>query len=383
MISLVRHDVAEMVRIEFFRDAFRPKKGDKQMKWVKDHKVESGLRQMKIAFEVERVEKVNIDRNEGLRRQARLINKLNDDNVLKLGMAMTEPECGIHMPILQKPPHKAKLWVWSGNHRLAAHDLAFPDEQFMEAYTVCISDPVLIDVLPVVVNVWEGEGLTKQERIMNAQRFVQQHSMSAEEAAKLCCIKVEWLYEANRADKIRQLITGIQGVKTNGIAKSTLIRLAPLATNLNVLRQLTKMLCQHEIKGDEANLVIEEVRNGKTENQQLGEIGKWESIFQERIAAEERAKAAKVKAKATVRGVAKNGKAAAHAAPINPLKLNKSVRDGFFRYLTGLSKMLAKYKTMEQLQLTDASDLEVANKNMAFVVQAIIKMQQEVKAGVK
>lgn len=335
------------------------------MKWVKDHKVEAGLRQMKIPFDVERILKTDIDREEGLKRQSRLINKLNDDNVLKLAMAMQEPEAGIHMPILQKPP-RGKLWVWSGNHRLAGHDLAYPEETHLEAYTVCVSNPVLLDVLPVVVNVWEGEGLTKQERIINAQRFIQLHSMMPEEAARICCIKIESLYEANRADRVRQLITGFPGIKTNGIAKSTLIKLAPLTTNLNVLRQLCKLICQYEAKGTEVDLIISEVRNGKTENQQLGEVGRWEKIFQDRIAAEERAKQAKTKAK----------KDKTILPPPNPLNLSKTTRDGFFRYMTGLSKMLSKHKTWEQLQITDPVDLDVAEKNLTFIVQAVLKLQK-------
>jgi hypothetical protein len=303
------------------------------MRWVKDQKVEANLRALGIPFEVERVERKDIDVKEGLRRQTRLIGRLNDDAVIQMACAMGQPEAAFPMVILQKPP-RALYWPWSGNHRLAAWELAFPEDTSLEAYVVCLKDTRMMDVLPRIVNAWESTlGFSKEEKIANARYLVEHHSMSVEEAANLLGIKPGWVVVARRAEDVRARIGDLPGVKTNGIPSSTLVKLSPLSDNLNVLRATARTLCTRNVKGDEARRLIADVQTGKTELQQLAELGRWEKLLEERDKPRP-----KTKAKITFRS---------------------PVRDSFLRHLSALAKMLEKHNTLEKLQCTDASDRDM------------------------
>jgi hypothetical protein len=56
------------------------------MRWLKDPKVEANLRRLGIKFEIETgILMLNIDREEGMRRQVRLAGKLTDDVITPKG----------------------------------------------------------------------------------------------------------------------------------------------------------------------------------------------------------------------------------------------------------------------------------------------------------
>jgi hypothetical protein len=303
------------------------------LRWVKDQKVEANLRNMGISFQVERVPKDNNDLGEGLRRQARMIGKLDQDYVLQLSLKMLEPEAAFPMTILQHPP-RGKLWPWSGNHRLAAFELAYPEAPDIEAYTVCIKDPVMLDVFPRVVNVWEsGIGFSKEEKVANARWCIENHSMPTAEACKMFGLQPQWIYVANAAAEAKKIVADIP--KSNGLAKSVLQKLHALG-NSSVIRNTARVLCEHEVKGDECNHLIADVRKHSTELQALSELGRWEKLLEER-------KSPKKKEKGSV-------------------KFPRAVRDVFFRNLTGLAKIVDKCNTLSKLQVTDSADLELLKR---------------------
>lgn len=321
--------------------------------WVKDIKIEKGLRALGIQFEAEKVNLDDVDLVEGLRKQTRLLGKLNNDYVLQLAEAMSQPESAFPMVILQKSP-RMKLFAWSGNHRLAAFVLAYPDQKIIEAYTVNVKDAMMCDILPRIVNSYEsGLGFSKEEKLINARWLVENHSMKLEDAARLVGVPVKWLQTSKRAEDIRADLLPDLGNRANGISKSTLIKMSPLADNVNVLKAAAKVLCQYDVKGDEANHLLEDVKNQRTELQRMSELGRWEKIFQER----------------------KKPEAPKGQAP--KIQISFDTRRSFMKHLTGLAKILSKCDTLEKLQCTDTSDRDVLARNWLVIARAMERIQRQ------
>jgi len=311
------------------------------------------MRSLGVPMEVEKVQVADIDLNEGLKRQARLLGKLNDDYVLQMAVAMEQLDAAFPMVILQKPP-RGKLWPWSGNHRLASFCLACPNETFIDAYVISLKDPVMMDILPRVVNAWEsGLGFSKEEKIANARWLMEQHSMTADEAAKMFGLKVDWLFVARRAETVRDYIKDVP--KSDKIAKSTIIKMAPLAANTNVLKATANVLCKYGITGEDAILLITDVKNHSTELQQMAELGRWEKLIEERNRPKDKPK------------------------KTQSVHLSAGVRTAFVRHLTGLSKILAKANTREKLQCTDPADWSVVEKNWLEVSKVMTKVMEGVR----
>jgi hypothetical protein len=324
------------------------------LSWCKDIKIEKALRSLGIHFEAEKVNLDDVDLAEGLRKQTRLLGKLNQDYVLQLAEAMMQPEAAFPMTILQKTPRQ-KLFSWSGNHRLAAYVLAFPNEKIIEAYTVNISkDVVMCDILPRIVNSYEsGLGFSKEEKLINARWLVEHHSMKIQDAAKLVGVPYKWLETSKRAEDIKAELLPDLGAKANGISKSILLKMSPLTDNLNVLKATAKVLCQYEVKGDEANHLLEDVKAHRTELQQMSELGRWERIFQDR----------------------KKPEVPKGQAP--KIQIRFDTRKSFLKHVTGLAKILQTCDTFEKLQCTDLSDRELIAKSWVTIARTMDKLQKQ------
>lgn len=299
------------------------------MRWVKDPKVEARLRSLGVKFEIETgIPLANIDREEGMRHQVRLQGRLMDDVALKYAIAMEEADAAFPMPILQKE-RKAR-WPWSGNHRLAAAEIA--KVETVDAYVVEVYDPVMMDLLPRLVNTWEAVvGMSREEAVINARFMIDKHGMSAADAAKLFGVKKDTIYAHNRAEEVKNKIENI-GVPSNGFAKTTLIELHRIG-NLNALRETASLLHKNKLKGKEAAAVIDDVVKRDTESQQLEELNRWKKALDERN---------KPKRKSTVK------------LPHKELK-----RERLFRLLTGLARFLEANKTVTQAQVTDPAHLQM------------------------
>lgn len=323
------------------------------MRWIKDQKVEANLRALGIQFEAEKISLNDCDLSEGLRKQTRLLGKLNQDYVVQLAEAMLQPEAAFPMTILQKSPRQ-KLFPWSGNHRLSAFVLAYPNETIIEAYTVNVKDAMMMDILPRIVNAWESAiGFSKEEKLINARWLVEKHSMKMEDAAKLVCVPYSWLVKSKKAEDVRADLIPELGSKANGFSKSLLVKMAPMAENVNVLKATAKVLCQYDVKGDEANHLLEDVKGQRTELQKMSELGRWERIFQDR----------------------KKPEVPKGQAP--KIQISFDTRKSFMKHLTGLAKILSKCDTLEKLQCTDNSDREVLAKNWLIISSQMNKLQKQ------
>ncbi len=314
------------------------------VKWVKDPKVESNLRRLGIKFEiVTGIPLSTIDREEGLRRQVRLSGRLMDDVVLKYAIAMEDEQAAFPMVILQR--EKRRLWPWSGNHRLGSAEMV--NVQHVDAYCVEVFDPVMMDLLPRLVNTWEAVvGMSREESIINAKFMVDKHGMSVAEACKLFGVKDKAVYSYGRAEEMKSKIQNI-GVPVNGFAKSTLDDMHRIK-NLNALRETASLLHKHKLKGNEAKNVIEDVIKRDTESLQLEEINRWSKALIERN---------KPKKKSTVK------------LPHKEVK-----RERLFRLLTGLARFLESNKSVTQAQVSDPAHLQVVKTQWKTIQTGMVHL---------
>lgn len=326
------------------------------MKWVKDQKCEPFMRKLGIKFETETVQLSNIDPQEGLRRQARLIGKLNEVAVDTMAIQMLDEDAAFPMIILQKPPH-GKMWVWSGNHRLRAFGEAWPAEKTIEAYVTCISDPVTIDMFPRGINCLESSiGFSHEERLANAVWMMEHHSVPAKEAGEFFGVKTEAIYSGRRAEQIKAELNQF-GIKTNGMPKSTLNKLATESDNKNVLRASARVVAEYDLKGDEVARFIQDVKGEKTEGAKLVQIDKWAALLEER------------RKPKTGRKI------------VRKVRVETPIRERFLKDITDLAKVLEKYDTLEKLQCTDPADREILAKHWPMILHVMTKIaKQEVKS---
>lgn len=249
------------------------------LKWVKDHKVEHHLRQLGIKFVIATIKIADIDRQLSADKQVRLGKKLNEDWILQYAEAM-QNGAAFPMPIVNKLKSGKKYFLWSGNHRVGSADVLGEDS--VDCYVVEVYDARLSDIIPRVVNAWEAQGvMAKDEKLVHAKYLVEHHSMEPKDAAKLMGLKWDWLNAHLRSQQIADKMSAA-GVNPDGFAKATLLKLSPIADNVNVLAHVTKLISKERPTIREQEQIIADIKQGKTELQQLSEIGRWEKIYKDR-----------------------------------------------------------------------------------------------------
>jgi hypothetical protein len=321
--------------------------------WVKDKQAEDGMRTLGIHYDEVQVTLDKIDLAEGVRRQVRLVGRLDDNLVEQYAMAWAGG-ARFPMPILGKMPRGAAkpYYTVSGNHRLGALDTILPVEDkpqtVVAAYAVNLSGPAL-EILPRVVNCWVGRGLSTEERVINAQYLVEKLSMTTADAARLFGLKTDQINTQKRADDTKKKLAAL-GVAAGLFTKTLLLELAK-EDNVNAMKAAAVLIQQNKSKGDEALQIVRDVRAQKTEAKKLGEVGRWEKTFADR------SRPRRDKDRVSV----------PFAQPI---------KRELLRSMTSLAKVLMKGDSLDQLQLFDPADIRSARDNAKKIVAKLIKVFQ-------
>lgn len=302
-----------------------------RVKWVDDKRIEVNLKQLGIKYKVLTVPMTNIDRKTSMNRQSRLGDKLNEDWVLDYAAKM-EAGNPFFMCLLNRYKDDSFI-IWSGNHRIGAADLYGEDE--IQAYVVDVSDLRLCDVVPRIVNTWEGHATTKEENLINMKWMVEHHSFEIKEAANLCGLKYQVAVEYLRYQKTAEKIAAI-GISTNGLSKSILSRMTPIS-DTNVLRATARFLNREGIVGREAEQFVDDVKSKNTEPSQMAEIARWEEMVKTRKAPKSR------------KGEGR-------------LPVSQKVREHLLSMLQRLEKLTRGLTTRSQLQLVEELDFQLACK---------------------
>lgn len=296
------------------------------MKWVKDQKVEHGLRKLNIRFETRQVLVKQIDLEESARRQVRAGKKIRDDWVLTYAEHMKAGDA-FPMPILNEVG-KERYFIWSGNHRVHAAILC--DETIIDAYVVKVFDARIEDILPRIVNAWEALGtMTKEERYLNAKYFVDHHSMMPADACKMLGLNYATFSQFLRGESISEELRSA-GVNGSGKLSMTIRKsMGVLADNKKVLKETAEFLIRNNIVGDEAMQVIRDVKQGENELQKMAVLARWDQILTKR-----------------------------EAKPSTAVLYRTPIRDKAIKTFSSLAKLLEEYDDLERLQLVDPDDLK-------------------------
>lgn len=310
------------------------------VKLGRDPRAESGMKRLHIEWSVETVRIADIDVELSMDRQARIGKKINEDWVLDYAQSMSEG-AEFPMPILQKIKG-GRYFIWSGNHRI--NSIKLLNELELAAYVVKVTDQRMQDILPRVVNTWEGHRESRDAVLEHARYVVERHGLSTEEVARMFGLRVDQLSVVMRTGNVAAKIAEC-GLKVD-LPKSTLIKLAPI-DNSNVLKATVKLIKEESLAGDKAYQLIEDVKRASTESTALAEVAKWRKIINDR-------KPPKVE---------RNG---------SPPPMKRQNRGRFVDLLTRLEKFLDGIKTCTQLQLDDA--------DVKIVAQAWDKVERKVNA---
>lgn len=316
-----------------------------RVKWVKDQKVEHHLRSLGIKFDVGIAPIKEIDLKLSQDKQVRLGDKINDDWVMEYAVAM---DSGSPFPMCVLNKLKKGYFIWSGNHR--THAAILLEETHIESYLVEVTDPRLSDILPRVVNAWEGRRISREEMLVQAKYLIENHSIETKEAARLLGLKPEWISTYLRGSDVARKITS-QGISVNGISRSILTALSPIADNTNVLREVVKLLHDYELAGQSAKNVINDVKEKTTEAQKISEVERWVKILADR-----------------------------NRPTTSEVPLRRATRDKFLRQLTDLSKFLEGKDTLTQLQIVEKVDLKLVEKEWDKIWKAMLKILKGVTA---
>jgi hypothetical protein len=300
-------------------------------KWVKDPKVEHHLRDLGIKYDVRTVAMVEIDRKESMNRQTRFGEKLNEDWVLEYA---TQLESGSPFPMTilnRRIKVKDKpYFIWSGNHRIGSADLI--GEETVEAYVVEVSDPRLEDVLPRVVNAWEGRRPPREELLANAKFLVESHSMPRPDACRLLGLQSRWLDIYLRSEEVGTKINEV-GLKAGDFPPTTKLKLSPIAQkNKNTLRELCQFLHKYKIKGTQLDDVLRDVKGAETESEASNVIARWRENVDKRS-----------------------------KKPQMDL-FRMPVRQKFLDLFGRTHRLLEQYDTLEKLQMVEPADQKLARE---------------------
>lgn len=314
------------------------------LKWGRDLKAESGMKRLNIEWTVETVRLADIDIELSMERQARIGKKINDDWVLDYAQSMSD---GAEFPmcILQRLKG-GRFFIWSGNHRTGS--ARFLNELEYPAYIAKITDQRMMDILPRIVNTWEGHRESREAVLEHAKYVVERHGLEAEKVAKMFGLNVNHLWVVMRAGAIEERLEQV-GVKKGIFSKTTVLKLGTI-TNNNALKATAKLLKDENLAGTRAEQVIDDVKRGSTETQMLAEVSKWRKVYDDRKP--------------------KNGAAR--------LPIERKNRSRFIDGLSRLERFLDGIKTATQLQL-DEADVKIVAASWDKIERRINALMKEGK----
>lgn len=306
-------------------------------KWIKDLKAEHGMHTLGIKWEIQQdVPVVDIDMEMSQEHQARIDKKVDESRIIQIAEAIANGVV-LPMPILQRMVHKKRWHIWSGNHRTAGADLF--GLKAIDAYVVSITDLRMQDLFPRVVNAWEGVRESQEAEAAQAAYMCEKHGYSVDEMAKAFNLKTNYLSTCIRANGVASELR-LAGIRED-LPKSTLILLSPI-DNRNVRNSVVRTLLTHKVppSSEKAKHLISDVKAGKTELQQMGEIARWERMFE--------------------------GQAAVATSARTTPKLHLGNRTRLTNLLFSTKRFLDNIRTATQLQLDEESTKLVATTWIAI-----------------
>jgi len=294
----------------------------RKIQWLQSEATEKILKEFGLEWQIEDIPLNQIDdelsSNNHARRQ-----RLDDSVVTDYLAAMEQGEdfpCGVAV----KQPGTGKYLVLGGNHtRKAAEEY---DQRAMGFYIVESKDPMVLDLLPKVLNRKHGLRKGKEEAIQDAINAMAVHKLSPNEAADKFGVHVHTLHVNNRVTlalrRFKQL-----GVKAEALPRNAIVKLNTIPID-SVVEAAVRAAEKQKMTGPEVHALVDAVHEERaSEKSQLKVVDAFET---------------------SLRGMGK-------------LPLSKGTEQDrywarYTRLLTTLDVLLRNKKSMRQLGCRDASD---------------------------
>lgn len=239
--------------------------------WKADPEAEVCLAQFNLKWKVVTIQIVDIDLDESAKNHARLIKPIDQDVVLRYGLAMERGDA-FPMPVAVVIPG-GRYKLLGGNHRTLA--ALATDATEIDVYLVEKLDAAALDLVPRALNAKHGEGISKEDRLRHALWAVVNHSYDQSTAATIFGIPVNTLANAVRADKVRARLRelNIDPAKAN---QTALLKLTRYIKNDNLFNAAGPLLVK--MSSAQADTFTRAMEAHKSEAAQLEEVKKWADI---------------------------------------------------------------------------------------------------------
>lgn len=241
------------------------------MKWCKDSFAEQTMKKFGLTWETKDVPVDQIDWTESRRNGARLGVAVDDDHVIDLAIAIQNGDT-MPMPVFLVTGAN-KYVIISGNHRCPAAKECGADT--ITAYVVKSTDEAVIFALPCALNP-PIRPQVREDRLKMATVSVEK-GLTVDEASYRFCLPKGLIQDEISITQTRNDL-GKLGVPGDKFGKSTIRHLRPIK-NTNVLASAARLVLAAKMTGTETDMLSKEIREAKTEAQQIAVIAEKEKAI--------------------------------------------------------------------------------------------------------
>jgi hypothetical protein len=230
----------------------------RKLEWQKHPLTEKTLKEFGLDWEIAEIQFSQIDDEMSSNNHARR-NRLDDSVVADY---LTGMEQGDDFPlgVAVKQPGTGKYLVLGGNHtRIAAQQFGAKSMGF---YIVETKDPVVIDLLPKVLNRKHGLRKGKEEAIQDAMNAISVHKLSVNEAAERFGVHPHTLHVNSRVILAIRRFKKL-GVKAEALPRNAIMKLNTIPID-SVLEKAVIAAEKQRMNGTEVYALVDAISENKS-----------------------------------------------------------------------------------------------------------------------
>lgn len=250
----------------------------RKIEWKTSTDTEKTLKEFGLNWEIQEIPFNQIDKelsDNNHARRTRIDEKVVQDYLEAMANGDDFP-CGVAV----KQPGAGKYIVLGGNHtRKAAEEFG---QKSMNFYVVDTKDPMVMDVLPKILNRRHGWRKDQFEAIQDAINAIALYKLSVVDAAVKFGVPPSALQTHNRVTfalrRFKKL--GINPEKLDSMPRNAIVRLNTIPID-TVVERAVKMATQQRLKGNEVHALVDAIgQDRSSEKAQLEIIDQYNKDLQ-------------------------------------------------------------------------------------------------------
>jgi hypothetical protein len=244
----------------------------RKIEWKKHEPTEKSLKEFGLTWDIEEIPFSQIDEDLSANNHARRI-RIDDSTVADYLTAMEQGD-DFPLGVAVKQPGSGKYLVLGGNHtRLAARQFGLKSMGF---YVVDTKDPMVMDLLPKVLNRRHGLRKSREEAITDAINAVAIHKLTVNQAAERFGVHPHTLHVNNRVTLAVRRFKKL-GVKAESVPRTAILRLNTIPID-SVLEKAVVTAEKQRMNGTEVAALVDAIHeNSSSEKDQLAVIADFNS----------------------------------------------------------------------------------------------------------